>query len=96
MKLAEKIKQEISKNLDYSEVERVFTDFFMSNPSGRIIVNFGWLLPSDPPIVLDKEIAYLKAEYASNFIEWAEGNGFRCVIHFGGSGQIHSIYVTLL
>jgi hypothetical protein len=96
MKLAEKIKQEISKNLDYSEIERVFTDFFMSNPSGRVIVNFGWPIPSDHSIVLDGEIAHLKDEYASNFIEWAEGNGFRCVIHFGSSGQIHSIYVTLL
>jgi hypothetical protein len=82
MNLAEKIKQELSKDLDFSKIENALTELFMKGVT-RVQVNFQCLYPDWPDVRIIKtnygEYLEINNKYSPGFPDWVRQNGFKFI-----------------
>lgn len=98
MKLAEKIKTELSKDLDYSEIEKYFYNFFSTGANSRLIASFNIYMKNEDIRIVYKsdDVVEIASKFSGSFFEWLSANGFKYTVNRSSTGAIHCIYITMI
>jgi hypothetical protein len=82
MNLAQKIKADLTKDLDYSQIEKYLTELFMKGKT-RVRIEFQYLYLDRPDAKIGKTIygEYLEVngKYFIGFADWVRQNGFNFI-----------------